>query len=74
MPNITTCTGCGCLHEACSEEAAHEPERLCFGCQRGAEAERAGLTLDHSASTPNKGRAAATDDQRDAGRGRFPPS
>lgn len=32
MPNITTCTGCGALYEAGSEEAANEQFRLCPPC------------------------------------------
>ena len=32
MP-ITTCTVCGQLYEAGSEEQANEPERLCFWCR-----------------------------------------
>lgn len=29
---ITTCTKCGALYEAGSEEQAYEPERFCFQC------------------------------------------
>ncbi len=29
---ITTCTECGCLYEAGSEEQAHEEERYCPEC------------------------------------------
>lgn len=33
MAGITTCTKCGTLYEAASEEAANHPsERLCRGC------------------------------------------
>jgi len=34
MPNMTTCTKCGALYEAGSEEIANEPERLCDACQQ----------------------------------------
>lgn len=30
---ITTCTMCGVLYEAGSEEQANEPGRLCFSCR-----------------------------------------
>lgn len=33
MPNITTCTKCGSLYEAGSEEQANEQERLCSSCR-----------------------------------------
>ena len=33
MPNITTCTHCGKLYEASSEETANERVRLCPTCQ-----------------------------------------
>lgn len=32
---IATCTRCGTLYEAGSEEQANEQERLCFGCRYG---------------------------------------
>jgi hypothetical protein len=31
---ITTCTDCGSLYEAGSEEQACEPKRWCFDCRR----------------------------------------
>jgi hypothetical protein len=31
---ITTCTDCGSLYEAGSEEQANEPKRWCFACRR----------------------------------------
>jgi hypothetical protein len=31
---ITTCTDCGSLYQAGSEEQAREPQRWCFGCTR----------------------------------------
>jgi hypothetical protein len=31
---ITTCTDCGSLYEAGSEEQAYEPKRWCFLCRR----------------------------------------
>ncbi len=34
MPNITTCTKCGSLYEAGSEEQANEQERLCYSCRQ----------------------------------------
>jgi hypothetical protein len=34
MPNITTCTKCGGLYEAGSEEQANEPERFCPSCRK----------------------------------------
>lgn len=33
MPNVTTCTECGGLYEAGSEEQANERVRLCFACR-----------------------------------------
>lgn len=35
MPNITTCTKCGGLYEAGSEEQANERVRFCSDCLRG---------------------------------------
>ena len=33
MPNITTCSACGALYEASSEETANEPNRACSRCR-----------------------------------------
>ena len=37
MANITTCSRCGGLYEAGSEEQANEPGRLCLTCFAAAE-------------------------------------
>ena len=36
MSYITTCSGCGCLYEEQSREAADAPDRLCGACFRKA--------------------------------------
>ena len=33
MANVTTCTNCGVIYEAGSEEQANERERLCSRCR-----------------------------------------
>lgn len=33
MPNQTTCTRCGCVYEAGSEEQANEQHRWCLSCR-----------------------------------------
>ncbi len=48
---ITTCTKCGKLYEAGSEEQANEPGRLCLSCIRG---ETSGASLANAVCEPLK--------------------
>lgn len=45
MPNITTCSKCGCVYEAGSEEQANETHRWCPSCRICTDCQARGVTL-----------------------------
>lgn len=45
MPNITTCSRCGCVFEAGSDEQANERHRWCPGCRICTDCQARGVAL-----------------------------
>lgn len=45
MPNLTTCSKCGCVYEAGSNEQANERHRWCPGCRICVDCQERGIVL-----------------------------